>query len=80
MNMDTDSSAYCRAIEKNKINYGHHISRSKELTEKYGVVSIPKLILISPEGIVLYTEAEETDNTLEKLYTLLEKLLIGIGS
>ena len=77
--MDTDSSAFHKAIEKHKINYGHHIPRSKELTEKYGVVSIPKLILVSPEGNVLYTEAEEPNHTLEKLNALLEEL-IGGGS
>ena len=79
VNMDKDSSVFHKAIEKHKINYGHHIPRSKELTEKYGIVSIPKLILVSPERNVLYTEAEEPNHTLEKLNALLEEL-IGGGS
>lgn len=77
INTDSDSSAFHKAIKKYKIDYGYHIPRSKELMEKYGVNSIPKLILASPKGEVLYTNEEEKNDKLEKLNALLSELIVG---
>ena len=48
-----------------------------EIQKKYGITSVPVIYLISPEGIIIYSSEQSRDNELlEKLNSLLEKLLL----
>lgn len=72
MNLDKDSVKFKQALEKYDLTFGYHISRNMEISKKYGVEFIPRVFLISPDGIVLYTRNEENDKEqLTKLKALL---------
>jgi thiol-disulfide isomerase/thioredoxin len=56
---DSDKKVWQKAIESDGLNWKNHIMTGtkyplmSEIAQKYGVTSIPTLILISPEGVVL---------------------------
>jgi thiol-disulfide isomerase/thioredoxin len=72
---DLDSSNFFRAIEKHKIAWGTHTFLNDDLKKEFGVSSIPKVYLISPEGYILYYNQEEKDEKLIKLVQVLNKEL-----
>lgn len=71
---DTDSSVFLRAVKKYQMNWEHTLG-SKMLNDKYGVVGIPEVFLITPNGQVLYVRREEKDYELNLLVNLLKQRL-----
>jgi thiol-disulfide isomerase/thioredoxin len=70
---DKDSSKFERAIDQHNIAWGTHTFLDENLKAKFGVSSIPKIYLISPDGYILYSNQEEDDEDLNKLVQVLIK-------
>lgn len=69
---DTDEKKFQGAVQKYGIDWGDHFYASPELVEDFGAQALPKLYLIDPEGLFLYTRDEENDGKeLKKLREIL---------
>ena len=78
INTDFDSVKFHKAREKYQLDFGYHIPRNSTIIEDYGVRYIPRVFLISPNGHILYTRHEESDDVdLSKLKALLSEKLGG---
>jgi len=72
---DTDSSAFAKAINKNKMKWTH-IYGDTNLRKAYGNKPIPSLYLIDKDGIIIYNSWEDTE---DKLISVLHSLLGKTG-
>lgn len=71
---DKDYDKWIEAVEKHKLPWTQVIDETKlgtDIGSKYAVVSIPHLVLISPEGEIIYIH-EYVDNLTEELKKILE--------
>ncbi len=68
---DLDSLKFQKAVKKHDIAWGTHTFLNDDLKAKFGVSSIPKVYLISPEGHIIYYNQEEDDEDLNKLVQFL---------
>ncbi len=75
VSIDIDSNKWKSAINKYQLDWENF--NDLEIQKKYGITSVPVIYLISPEGIIIYSSEQSRDNELlEKLNSLLEKLLL----
>ncbi|MBX2887902.1 MAG: TlpA family protein disulfide reductase [Ferruginibacter sp.] len=75
VSIDIDSNKWKSAVNKYKLDWENF--NDLDIQKKYGITSVPVIYLISPEGIIIYSSEQSRDNELlEKLNSLLEKLLL----
>jgi len=76
INLDNDSKAFNKAIEKYKMEW-NHIYGDKNLRDAYGVMGIPEVFLINKSGEIIYKRGQEKDydSTLPILNNLLVESL-----
>lgn len=76
INLDNDSKAFNKAVEKYKMEW-NHIYGDKNLRDAYGVMGIPEVFLINKSGEIVYKRGQEKDFDLKLpiLYALLAESL-----
>lgn len=70
--LDNDSTKFSGAVKKYDLAW-IHIFNNIELLKRYGVLAIPQVYLIDPQGQIIYSREEEKDLKLELLTQLLAK-------
>ena len=80
VNADKDPTKFATALEKYKLSFGFHLPRNERIMDDYYVSFIPRLFLISPEGLILYSRHEEKDHESLKHLNIFLKQLLGEGS
>jgi hypothetical protein len=75
VSIDINSIKWKNAVKKHNLLWNN--LNSIELSNKYGISSIPSIYLISPKGTIVYSSNQREDNdNLEKLSDLLLELLL----
>lgn len=72
--LDEDYGKYQNALKKLETNF-IDVFDGKKIVEDYAVGPIPQIILIHPDGTILYNREEENDADLTKLEHLLVNIL-----
>lgn len=72
--LDEDYGKYQNALKKLETNF-IDVFDGKKIVEDYTVGPIPQIILIHPDGTILYNREEENDADLTKLENLLVNIL-----
>lgn len=57
--LDSDTSAFYKALDKYDINYGRHLFSSKTILTSYGIQPIPRLFLVDPNGMLIYNRQDD---------------------
>ncbi len=60
--LDTDSLKWITAVKKNKLLWEN--TNDPNIPKQYGITYIPAVLLISPNGTILYNNIEKNDNDL----------------
>ena len=80
ISMDTDSEKYLSIIKKYEMKW-IHIFGNPEISNIYGMISIPTIFLIDNTGKIIYSIEEESDldNKLPILNKILSKQLLDVS-
>ena len=72
--LDEDYDQYQNALKRLKTNF-IDVFDGKQIVKDYAVAAIPQIILIHPNGTILYNREEENDADLTKLEGILKNIL-----
>lgn len=76
VSLDRDTTSHLKAIQKLPASWAH-IYNDRNIIDSYGVVGIPEVFLIDPEGKILVPTQKEGVSNLDEIETILKNAAIS---